>query len=353
MADPFSSGCSRASTERKVALVRASRIGDFICATPAFRALRRALPGARIALIALPFVRDLAARSASLDRFIPFPGWPGMAEQFFDPRRTLRALARLQSERFDLAIQMHGTGVYSNVYTLMLGARLTAGFVREHDGPGRLDAAFVMPSQGREAERLCALTAFLGAPPAAPGACEFPLTPQDHEGAQRLLAGARPPFLGLHPQARKAEKRWPAGRFLEAAGALQERRGGTVVLLGAEAGGHAPPPSAKAGGPLIDLAGRTSLGVLGAVIARLSLLLTNDSGPAHIAYALGVPTVTIFGETDPARWGPPEGGPFRVVRRDLPCRPCAEDGCLFGYECLSAVTVDEVVGAASEVIETA
>jgi ADP-heptose:LPS heptosyltransferase len=103
---------------------------------------------------------------------------------------------------------------------------------------------------------------------------------------------------------------------------------------------------------MLDLTCRTSLPVLGAVIERLAVLLTNDSGPAHIAYALGVPTVTIFGETDPDRWGPPDNGPFRAVVRDLPCRPCAEDGCPSGYACLRGISVDQVVEAASEVIRT-
>src|SRR2546429_9284713 len=75
---------------RKVVLLRASRIGDFICATPAFRALRAALPNAEISMITLPMLRDLALRSPYLDRFIAFPGFPGIAEQFFDARRTLR-----------------------------------------------------------------------------------------------------------------------------------------------------------------------------------------------------------------------------------------------------------------------
>src|SRR5690349_14126230 len=99
---------------RKVALVRASRLGDFVCATPAFRALRGALPDAEITLIGLPLVRDLVTRSRHLDRFEPFPGYPGIADQFFDARRTTAFLERMQAEAFDLAIQMQWTGVYAN-----------------------------------------------------------------------------------------------------------------------------------------------------------------------------------------------------------------------------------------------
>ena len=101
--------------------------------------------------------------------------------------------------------------------------------------------------------------------------------------------------------------------------------------------------------PLVDLTGRTSLTALGSVISRLSVLLTNDSGPAHIAYALGTPTVTVFGETDPERWGPPENGPYRIVPGTAACSPCDEGTCDSGYACLASIPVEKVVAAADEV----
>lgn len=351
MTDPFSPGLlDRLEQVRKVVLVRASRVGDFVCATPAFRALRLRLPEARITLVGLPFIRQLSDRSPHIDRFVPFPGFPGIAEQLFDARRTARFFSRLQSERFDLAIQMHGTGVYSNTFALMLGARATAGFVRRGDDAGRLDAAFPMPSGGHEAEKTLALAAFLGAPRAGVET-EFAVSAADRMNADALLAREAPPFIGLHVYARKPEKRWPVERFILAAGRIRERSGGTVVVLG---GGDGSPPggdiSLMVGQPCLDLTGRTSPATLGGVVLRLSLLLTNDSGPAHIAYALGCPTVTIFGETDPERWGPPAAGPFRVVRRVLPCSPCSEDSCRSGYACLRSVPVDQVVDAADRVM---
>ncbi len=351
MVDAFSPGLlTRIGEVRKVVLVRASRIGDFVCATPAFRALRDALPGVDITLIGLPFVEPLAARSAFIDRFEPFPGFPGIAEQFFDARAVVRSFGRLQRRKFDLAIQMHGTGVYSNTYLLLLGARVNAGFVREGDGPGRLDAALPMPSKGHEKERLLAFTTFLGAKKTSEACC-FPLLPEDRAAADSLLEGAAPPLLGIHPYAREAEKRCPAGQFAAAAAALRTRHGGTVVVLG-----DGDPNEATAdigrmiGSPVVDLTSRTSVAVLGAVIRRLSVLVTNDSGPAHIAYALGAPAVAIFGETDPERWGPPREGPFRVVRAILPRSSSKEEDALSNHACLSGVSVEQVVKAASEVM---
>jgi ADP-heptose:LPS heptosyltransferase len=172
---------------------------------------------------------------------------------------------------------MHGTGVYSNTFTLMLGARATGGFVRPGDGPGRLDAAFEMPSCGRESERLLAFAAFLGATPQGYSP-EFPLLDADHDRAGRLLARARRPLVGVHVLSREPGKRWPARRFA-AARVVVRQSGGTMVFVGERERDGPEARAVSLGGiPALDLTGRTTLGTLGAVIARLSVLLTNDSG---------------------------------------------------------------------------
>lgn len=352
MNDPFAPGLlSRlAEPPRKVALLRASRIGDFLCATPAFRALRCALPQAEITLITLPMLRELADRLPSIDRVVAFPGFPGIAEQFFDARSTLRFLQEMQCERFDLAIQMQGSGAYSNSFTLLLGAKATAGFVRPGDPAGRLDAALPYPEGVREVQAVLALATFLGAP-AQGESTDYPLWPSDHEAATCLLKGAERPLLGLHPAARDATRRWGLDRFAAAGNALRDRYGGTLVILGEkeeQATGDAL--ARRLDRPCLNLIGKTSLTTLGAVIARLSLLVTNDTGPAHMAYALGTPTVTIFGAASPERYGPPREGPYRALAYPVACRPCGYATCPIGYPCLEGVTVSQVVKAAEEVI---
>ncbi len=349
---PFDPGLLQRLPEppRKTVVVRALRIGDFICATPALRALRAALPGTEISFIGLPFVRDLIDRSPSLDRFVEFPGFPGMAEQFFDARRALAFFGQMQAEHFDLAIQMNGSGVNSNPFTLLLGARVTAGYVRPGDPAGRLDAAFPMPDQGHEIQRALDLITFLGARERGMQT-EFPLLSQDHLEAESLLAHVEHPLIGLHPAAREATKRWAPERFAAAGRLLQERHGGTVIMIGGPAERDlAEQVAQKITSPHLNLAGQTSLGGLGAVIAHLSVLVTNDSGPAHIAYALGTPTVTVFGGTDPARWGPPSAPPFRTIANRIPCWPCNYWECPVGYQCLNGIAVDQVVREAEQII---
>jgi ADP-heptose:LPS heptosyltransferase len=337
---------------RKIVLVRASRIGDFLCATPAFKALRNALPGAEITLVGLPIVHDLAVRSLCIDRFIPFPGFPGIAEQLFDARHNLVFFRDMQAEGFDLAVQMHGSGVYSNPFTLLLGARVTAGFVRPGENPGRLDAALPYPEKLHEIRKLLQLTEFLG----AKSICEepeCPLRPEDHSEAEQLLQDVGRPLIGIQPGARDAIKTWMPERFAAAANELQSYYGGTVVLLGGPGEENiAQAVREELKGASVLLCGKTkTLGALGSVIQRLAVLLTNDTGPAHFAYALGTPSVTIFGGTRPAEWGALNRNRHVALAYDVTCRPCEHHFCPIGDVCLKGVSVAEVVEAARRVIE--
>jgi ADP-heptose:LPS heptosyltransferase len=335
---------------RKVVLLRASRIGDFLCAAPALRALRHALPDTEICMITLPMLKDLAERSPYLDRYIPFPGYPGLAEQFFEPHKAVQFFQEMQAEQFDLAIQMQGSGVNSNPFMLMLGAQATAGFIRPDDTPGLLDAALPFPEAEHEIRRVLALTTFLGAP-AQGKQLLFPLRSEDIAKAEMLLKDVPRPLIGLHPSARDLTRRWTPERFAAAGNLLQHRYGGTVLIVGDTEGQElGARVEQKLEVPFLNLIGQTSLVVLGGIIKLLSVLLTNDTGPAHIAYALQTPTVVVFGGGSPQLNGPLQPGPFRVQAHEVPCRPCNYGTCPIGYTCLEHITAQQVVTAAEEII---
>lgn len=299
-----------APAPRKIAVVRASRLGDFICAGPALRALRAAAPAAEIVMITLPMLRELVVRSPDVDRFVAFPGFPGIAQQLFRAHRAVEFLRRMQAERFDLAVQMQGSGVYSNPFTLLLAASATAGFVRPEDDASALDAALVWPERGHEVHRLLALMRHIGAEPQA-DRLAFPLHPRDAHAAEALLAGLPRPLIGLHTGSHDPRRRWPRERFAAVARALLRRTGGTVIVLGAlEDSVDALELTAAIGPGACNFAGRTSLSALGGVIARLALFVSTDSGPAHIGYALGTPTVGIYRRGGAERYGPPARGPY-------------------------------------------
>lgn len=328
---------------RKVIVIGQIRLGGFLCTTPALRALKHALPQTEITMLTVGPLRDLVIRSRHLDHFVPVPDL--MLEQSqrpIDARGFTQFLREMQEERFDLAVQLRGYGMRSSPYFPLLGAEVNVGFVGPADMP-LLDAALPFPKQGHLIDRCLELTTFLGAPPVGRHT-EFALDSDDHIAAAALLAGARTPVIGIHPTASETERIWPAERFAAVANELQQRYGGTVVLVTEQRDDPAAAFIAShVSGPCFNLAGRTGLPVLGAVVERFDLFVTNDTGPAHIAYALGTPTVTLFASESPTPFWPPTSGPFRPLTCNPPTFVNAADS-------LVTITVSQVIQAAAEVI---
>jgi len=312
----------------RIAVLRALFLGDLLCASPALRALRRRFPAAEITLIGLPWAADLAARWPYLDRFAPFPGWPGLAEVPFDPVRTEAFLAAARGDRFDLAIQMHGSGPASNGFVAALGARETVGYSLTADA--RLTACLPWTEEEHEIRRWLRLVALTPRPPfprvgegeqnLSPqdwgvggdgGGAErpdFPTTPAERRRARALLAAAPPgdgPLVALHPGAKDAARRWPPERFAALGDALAARWGARLLLTGGD-GERALTAAVRSSlrARSLDLAGTTDLGTFAALIAGLDLLVTNDTGASHLAAAAGTRSVVLFGPSRPGRWAP-------------------------------------------------
>lgn len=338
---------------RRIAVFRALKLGDLLAALPALRSLRAAYPDAEITLIGLPWARDLVERLPYLDDLWEFPGWPGLPESPYDPARTDAFLARARARRFDLALQLHGDGRSSNGFVAALGARRTAGY-RPADAPAAtLDLELPYPSGEHEIDRCRRLVQALGAPDCGRQP-EFPLSPDDRIQAERLLAPlgwAHAPLVGIHPGASRATRRWPPERFAALADALVAETGARVLLLGGPADRPvADAVRARLRAPALDLAGRTTLGGLAALLARLDLFVGNDSGPAHLAAALDVPSLILWGSADPGRWAPPERSRLRVLLQPVPCRPCGYDQCPIGLPCLREISVAAALAAARSLL---
>jgi ADP-heptose:LPS heptosyltransferase len=292
---------------RRVVIIRALQLGDLLCAVPAFRAIRAALPEAEIVLIGLPWAREFVERyGCYLDRFVEFPGFPGLPEREPQIRRMPEFLQNLQAEKFDLAIQLHGSGPFVNPLTMLIGARRAAGFYLPGDYCP--DPALFMPwpTEGLEVHRLLKLVEFLGLP-ACGEDLEFPLFAEDHEALHELYErhGLRQrDYVCVHPGASIAERRWPVERFAVVADALAAR-GLAVVLTGsaAEASLTRNVTRTLRAAP-VDLAGQTNLGTLAALFQGTRLLICNDTGVSHLAAALGVPSIVISTGDNPARWAP-------------------------------------------------
>lgn len=314
----LSHGCNRIQSHhrslQRIAVFRALKLGDMLCAVPALRGLRSVFPRAEITLIGLPWAHEFAARFPGyIDRFLPFPGFPGLPEQGVSARALARFLRTVQARHYALAVQMHGSGEISNGIVSLFGARETAGF---HVPGARVQApvrALPYPEQGTEVQRLLALARFLGADNLC-DTLEFPVTEQDEQSRRRLVAGTQldAGYVCVHAGCASAAA-WPTNAFATVADAVAAR-GWRVVLTGT------PGERARAQAvaetmrfPCIDVVGKTDLGTLAALLAHARLLVSNDTGVVHLAQAVGAPTVVIFTNADVARWAPRDRRRHRVL----------------------------------------
>lgn len=312
---PRQNPVSADSSIRRIAVLRALYLGDLVVSVPALRSLRAGFPDAEITLIALPWAHELARNlDEYLDRFVPFVGYPGMNDVEADPERVERFVAEQRSYTYDLVIQMHGAGTQSNPCAHDLGGRLTAGYYLGAR-PAYLDAAAPYPEHLPEVLRCLELAKLLGCPDRG-SQLEFNIRSTDTWQARRLLAplSGSGPMIGIHPGAKSPLHRWPAADFAALADTLSKRLGAQILLTGMPGEDAAAAVMERATLPILDLSGRTSLGTLAAVLQALDLLIVNNTGPAHLAEAVGTPTVRIWDLDEPGRWEPLDTSRHRLVR---------------------------------------
>ena len=358
---------------RRIAVFRALALGDMLCAVPALRALRAHVPDARITLIGLPWAQSFVERYAAyVDELLPFPGFPGYPEQEGAIAPFLDFLRAAREPRFDLAIQLHGSGELSNRIVALLGAKRIAGFVpRENRGqttfsnprnaqadrcaerkmwsvPGFL----AWPDELNEVRRYLALMKHLGVPLKGEH-LELPITWTDWElweeiaRRHRLAAGG---FVCLHPGARLRSRRWPAARFA-AVGAALARDGWPVAVTGSPGEASLTAEIAAQVPGAIDLTGETTLGSLAALISKSALLVCNDTGVSHVAAAVGAASVVVASGSDVRRWKPLDERLHPVLWHDVPCRPCLHDVCPVGHGCALGVSVERVLAEARRMLD--
>jgi ADP-heptose:LPS heptosyltransferase len=341
----------------RIAVLRANSIGDFLVALPALEALRAAYPAARITLLGCDWhAAFLRGRPGPVDRVMPVPGSAGVRDDCppASPRELAAFFRRQRAERYDLAIQLHGGGANSNPFTRRLGARVTAGS-RAPDAEA-LDRWVPYRCFQHEIFRFLEVVGLVGAAPVT-------LTPrivatgEDRLEAERALPPdpAGRPLVVLHPGAADPRRRWPAGHFAQVARCLAERGCQVVACGGAGAADRELTAAVAAVAPVEDLGGRLSLGGLAGLLARCRLLVGNDSGPRHLAEAVGVPTVGVYWCGNLVNVGPLTRTRHRVLtswRLDCPVcgANCLRDGCGHQASFVADVNPGEVLAEAADLL---
>lgn len=361
----------RQGDARRILLLRLERIGDLLMSLGAIRAVRTLAPHAVIDLVVGSWNEPVARTIAGIDRLEVLDA-PWLARGGAGPsvaRMVGRGL-RWRRQRYDLAINFEGDIRSHALMAASLAPRLV-GFDMAGGGPLLTDRVPHDPRRHTARSSLALVERAFDLPEGSlPG-------PLDPAGAPRwslaIPSGAAAsadallgtlgwpdggPLVAVHVSGGRAIKQWPVERFAETARALVASHGARILLTGTAADRPLVDQAlqALAGVPGVhDLAGRLDLLTLAGVLARCSLVVTGDTGPMHLAAAVGAPIVAVFGLSSPARYGPLAAS-AHVVRIDLPCSPCNRvrrppERCV-GHtpDCLDGIAVARVVEAAHAVL---
>ena len=352
-------------------------LGDAVMTTPALLRLRQKHPQAHLALLTPEKLSDLWLHHPAIDEVIPFA----------EDQNVFAVAKKLRAGRFDVALVLPNSP-RSALEVWLAGipqricyARPWRNWLLTQAVAPRADAIRMQKRPVNEIKRLIAqapgtgnpkpgiaatahqmheylhLAATLGASP-EPLPPRLVVTPEEIDAVSKkfILAAVRRPVFGLNPCAQYGPaKRWPLEKFIAAARDIQHRTGCTWLTFGGRADAAvgnriesaiASPPNA-----VFNLAGKTSLRELMALLKVCRVLLTNDSGPMHVAAALGTPVIAPFGSTSPELTGPglPEDPQHRPLKSDAPCSPCFLRECPIDYRCLNGISVERVVEAVLEI----
>jgi heptosyltransferase II len=338
-------------------LVRATNwIGDAVMSLPALAAIRAGFPTAEIAVLARPWVADIYAGQTAIDRVIPYRAARGAR----DLGAKWDLAKQLRGEAFECAILLQNA-FEAALLVKLAGIPKRIGYDRDSRG-WLLTDAIAVPKPGEiprhqsfyylELLRRAGILAVL------PETQTIRLDGIDQAIARGALRFAEfeaaLPVIGVSPGAAYGgAKRWMADGFAEAASSIALQESASVALFGSETERPLCEAIAESigahGAAVINLAGRTTLREFIDLAAACRLFLTNDSGAMHIASALGVRTVAVFGATDDIATGPT--GPLaRVVRQDVDCSPCLLRECPIDHRCMTRVTPDRVAAVAMDLL---
>lgn len=359
----------------KIAVLRPNAVGDFVFALPALHALKHAYPDAELVFLGKAWHADfLAGRPGPVDRVVVMPPIPGVGaplDEAVDVQAVERFVERMRGERFDIVAQMYGGGRYSNPFVMRFGARLAIG-ARADAAPALARwVAHVEPANRRLA--LLEIAALAGA--ALPWMRrELAVTPADRAAAAQVLppgcpdaahgrlpqhAGTMPaspqerarPLVLLQPGSTDPRRCWPVERFVAVGDALAAA-GALVAVNGtAQEAGLVQTIVGGMRHSALDLAGKLGLGGLCGVLERAALVVSNDTGPLHLALAIGTPAVGLFWHTNLVDGAPLRPGLLRAaVSAQTRCGVCGADNrasrCPHQESFLQDISVDDVLALA-------
>lgn len=334
----------------KILIIRTDGIGDLLNSTPAIALLRQNYPSAEITVLARPLNASVLIGNPDVDRVL-------VLDRQGEHRQVtaqFKFYQSLRNEQFQLVVAMQ-TATLSHLIAFLSGASYRLGRYQK-----RFKSTLTHAWKGKyrkgethEVDRNLALVKLV---------CKgegtrklvFNLLPDETTQAESELVslevGSDAFLIGIHPGGSSFDKRWPEKQYAELADKLVRQYNATILLL------HGPNEKELAQNiqqtmqTKPNIYAPESIRELAALLSRCNMVVCNDSGPMHLAAALDVPTVAIFGPTDHVAWKPMSEN-ASVVRRDMPCWPCSAHKCKIGWECTKKLPVEMVLDTAMTTLE--
>lgn len=340
-----------------ILVVLIAGIGDMVLASQSIRAVRNGCPDSEIHLLTSTEATPLAVNYPYIDYVHAFPIRELRKDKkyLFDIFRIIRDLRRI---RFDLVLNLYRVGSLSGAVKMgLLFSMFKAKAKLGHDKYGfGLFLTKKVPAdtfEGRHVvDAMMDIASRAGGIPDDKGIEVFWNVRITSKWEDFFARPAGNIIVGINPGGDRENRRWALERFASVAEKIMERFNARVILLGGPAERNiASNIESRINSDVLNLSGEIPLDELACVISRLDLLVTNDSGPMHIAAATKTPLVTLFGPEDPKLFGPctaPEL--YRVIHKDVPCRPCGEKKCT-RPSCLDLITPEEVLAACVELLQ--
>lgn len=332
---------------RNILICAPNWLGDAVHSLPAVHAVRKGIPKAKITVIARAHCADVYRGCPDIDDCVPVPG-SSLTGRF-------REYSRLRSLRFDLAI-LFPNSFESALMALAIGIPHRIGYRR--DLRSFLLTRSIDSGDRHRIHRIDYYMRLLTLLGLEEGERIFPfhISEEEEKAAENLLAeqGVSPdkPMAAIHfGAAFGTAKAWPLERYAELCDRLADRLRVRVAVFGGPSELALLPrfQGSLRSNPII-LVGKTPLKVLAALIRRCGLFVSHDTGPLHLAYALGTPTVTLFGPTHPSV-SEPQGEHHVSLYKNVECSPCWKRHCPIDHRCMTRITVEEVVATAESLFK--
>jgi heptosyltransferase-2 len=338
----------------RILIVRTDRIGDVVLSTPVIKILRDNFPSSYIAMMVNPVTQELVRGNPYLDEVIVYDK-RGRHKSIL---QSIKFAFDLRKKKFDLAIILHSTNRV-NIITFLAGIKHRIGYARRM----KFLLTQYIPynkykGEKHEVEYNLDLLRMLGIKIEEPS-LYLPKDSQAEEWAEKIFKfyniTSEDRVIILHPSAGCPSRMWPIERFAKVCRALIKKYNARIIIIsGKDNTGLVERLLGLIKQPVIDLSGKTNLMQLASILRRATLMISNDSGPVHIAVACNLPVIVLFGRNQPGvgplRWGP-RGAKDIVLHKKIGCFTCLAHECKKDFICLKSIEVGEVLDAVDRIVK--